>query len=122
MARVLLGERGVEPWSYLKFLYLKKVGWKGLVDGLDSGVYKATPLSRLNAAEGMRDPQSPGPNAAGGNDPRSPRPSSPTSLSAPGLTLSVASLFEFFRLFGWVTSGRRSTISSIDRVWCFHPR
>jgi F420-non-reducing hydrogenase large subunit len=43
----------VEPWSYLKFPYLKKVGWKGLVDGADSGVYKATPLSRLNAAEGM---------------------------------------------------------------------
>ncbi len=43
----------VEPWSYLKFPYLKKVGWKGFVDGVDSGVYKATPLSRLNAADGM---------------------------------------------------------------------
>lgn len=43
----------VEPWSYLKFPYLKGVGWKGLVDGLDSGVYCATPLSRLNAADGM---------------------------------------------------------------------
>ncbi|MCJ7530049.1 MAG: nickel-dependent hydrogenase large subunit, partial [Anaerolineales bacterium] len=29
----------VEPWTYLKFPYLKKVGWKGLVDGKDSGVY-----------------------------------------------------------------------------------
>ena len=46
----------VEPWSYLKFPYLKKVGWKGLVDGVDSGVYKATPLSRLNAADGMATP------------------------------------------------------------------
>ena len=46
----------VEPWSYLKFPYLKKVGWKGLVDGADSGVYKATPLSRLNAADGMATP------------------------------------------------------------------
>jgi len=46
----------VEPWSYLKFPYLKKIGWKGLVDGPDSGVYKATPLSRLNAAEGMATP------------------------------------------------------------------
>jgi F420-non-reducing hydrogenase large subunit len=46
----------VEPWSYLKFPYLKKVGWKGLVDGQDSGVYKATPLSRLNAADGMATP------------------------------------------------------------------
>jgi F420-non-reducing hydrogenase large subunit len=47
----------VEPWSYLKFPYLKKVGWKGFVDGKDSGVYKCTPLSRLNAADGMATPK-----------------------------------------------------------------
>jgi F420-non-reducing hydrogenase large subunit len=46
----------VEPWTYLKFPYLKAVGWKGLVDGKDSGVYCATPLSRLNAADGMATP------------------------------------------------------------------
>jgi F420-non-reducing hydrogenase large subunit len=46
----------VEPWTYLKFPFLKKVGWKGLVDGKESGVYRATPLSRLNAAEGMPTP------------------------------------------------------------------
>ena len=46
----------VEPWTYLKFPYLKKVGWKGFVDGKDSGVYTATPLSRLNAADGMATP------------------------------------------------------------------
>lgn len=46
----------VEPWSYLKFPYLKGIGWKGLVDGKDSGVYKSTPLSRLNAADGMATP------------------------------------------------------------------
>jgi len=46
----------VEPWTYLKFPYLRKVGWKGLVDGADSGVYKATPLSRLNASSGMATP------------------------------------------------------------------
>lgn len=46
----------VEPWTYLKFPYLKKVGWKGFVDGKDSGVYMATPLSRLNAADGMSTP------------------------------------------------------------------
>jgi F420-non-reducing hydrogenase large subunit len=46
----------VEPWTYLKFPYLKKVGWKGFTDGIDSGVYKATPLSRLNAADGMATP------------------------------------------------------------------
>jgi F420-non-reducing hydrogenase large subunit len=47
----------VEPYSYLKYPYLKKVGWKGFVDGMDSGVYKATPLSRLNAANGMATPR-----------------------------------------------------------------
>jgi F420-non-reducing hydrogenase large subunit len=47
----------VEPWSYLKFPYLKGVGWKGLVDGVDSGVYQATPLSRLNASDGMATPK-----------------------------------------------------------------
>jgi F420-non-reducing hydrogenase large subunit len=46
----------VESWSYLKFPYLKEVGWQGFVDGVDSGVYKATPLSRLNAADGMATP------------------------------------------------------------------
>lgn len=47
----------VEPWTYLKFPYLKNVGWKGFVDGNDSGVYMATPLSRLNAADGMATPR-----------------------------------------------------------------
>lgn len=46
----------VEPWSYLKFPYLKKIGWKGFIDGQNSGVYHATPLSRLNAADGMATP------------------------------------------------------------------
>lgn len=49
-------EEHVEPYSYLKFPYLKKVGWKGLVDGKDSGVYKATPLSRCNVADAMATP------------------------------------------------------------------
>ena len=47
----------VEPWTYLKFPYLKKVGWKGLVPGRDNGIYQATPLSRLNAADGMATPR-----------------------------------------------------------------
>jgi len=46
----------VEKFSYLKFPFLKKIGWKGLVDGPDSGVYQATPLSRLNVADGMATP------------------------------------------------------------------
>lgn len=53
--RDFVAER-VEPWSYLKFPFLKKVGWKGFVDGKDSGVYHATPLSRLNASDGMATP------------------------------------------------------------------
>lgn len=49
-------EERVESYSYLKYPYLKKIGWKGFVDGQDSGVYHATPLSRLNAADGMATP------------------------------------------------------------------
>ena len=45
-----------EPWTYLKFPFLKKIGWKGLVDGVDSGVYRVAPLARLNAADGMATP------------------------------------------------------------------
>jgi len=47
----------VEPWTYLKFPYLKNVGWKGFTTGKDSGVYQATPLSRLNASDGMATPR-----------------------------------------------------------------
>lgn len=46
----------VEPWSYLKFPYLKNIGWKGFVDGPDSGLYVASPLSRLNVTDGMATP------------------------------------------------------------------
>ncbi len=46
----------VEPWTYVKMVYLKKIGWKGFVDGKDSGIFRATPLSRLNAADGMATP------------------------------------------------------------------
>ena len=49
-------EEHVEPWTYLKFPFLKRVGWKGFVDGKESGVYFATPLSRLNVADGMATP------------------------------------------------------------------
>ena len=49
-------EERVEPWTYVKFPYLKKVGWKGFVDGAESGVYRVGPLGRLNASEGMATP------------------------------------------------------------------
>jgi len=45
-----------ESWSYLKFPYLKKVGWKGFVEGKDSGIYRVAPLARLNVADGMATP------------------------------------------------------------------
>ncbi|HEY3416307.1 MAG TPA: Ni/Fe hydrogenase subunit alpha [Armatimonadota bacterium] len=47
----------VEPWSYIKFCYLKNVGWKGFTGGVDSGVYGVAPLARLNVADGMATPQ-----------------------------------------------------------------
>jgi F420-non-reducing hydrogenase large subunit len=46
----------VEPWTYVKFPYLKKVGWNGFIDGVDSGVYRVAPLARLNVADGMATP------------------------------------------------------------------
>lgn len=45
-----------EPWSYLKFPFLKKIGWKGFQDGKDSSIYRVAPLARLNAADGMAAP------------------------------------------------------------------
>src|SRR4030042_203854 len=49
-------EERVEPWSYMKTLYLKGVGWKGFIDGKKSGIYRVGPLARLNASEGMATP------------------------------------------------------------------
>jgi F420-non-reducing hydrogenase large subunit len=46
----------VEPWTYVKFPFLKNIGWKGFVDGKDSGVFRVAPLARLNAADGMATP------------------------------------------------------------------
>jgi F420-non-reducing hydrogenase large subunit len=46
----------VEPWSYMKLPFLRKVGWKGFTEGKDSGVYRVSPLARLNAADGMATP------------------------------------------------------------------
>jgi len=46
----------IEPWSYIKFCYLKDVGWQGFKDGPESGIYSVAPLARLNAASGMATP------------------------------------------------------------------
>lgn len=50
-----LAER-VEPWTYVKFPFLKRPGWKGLTDGRDSGLYRVGPLGRVNASRAMATP------------------------------------------------------------------
>ena len=47
----------VEPWSYMKFTYLKQRGWQGFVEGPDTSIYSVAPLARLNAADGMATPR-----------------------------------------------------------------
>jgi len=47
----------VEPWSYVKFPFLKQVGWSGFADGAGSGIYSVAPLARLNASDGMATPE-----------------------------------------------------------------
>jgi NAD-reducing hydrogenase large subunit len=43
-----IGER-VEPWTYLKFPYYKKLGWP-------AGTYRVGPLGRVNASDRMATP------------------------------------------------------------------
>jgi F420-non-reducing hydrogenase large subunit len=47
----------VEPWSYMKFTFLKKRGWKGFNEGPDTSIYSVAPLGRLNASDGMATPK-----------------------------------------------------------------
>jgi F420-non-reducing hydrogenase large subunit len=47
----------VEPWSYVKFPYLKKSGWEGFVEADATSIYRVAPTARLNAADGMATPQ-----------------------------------------------------------------
>ncbi|NLL19149.1 MAG: Ni/Fe hydrogenase subunit alpha [Clostridia bacterium] len=46
----------VEPWTYLKFPYLKKMGWSGMKEGVGGGIYRVGPLARLNVSDGMATP------------------------------------------------------------------
>ena len=46
----------VEPWSYVKFCFLKPLGWQGFEEGPQSSVYSVAPLARLNTADGMATP------------------------------------------------------------------
>jgi len=47
----------VEPWSYMKFTYLKDRGWKDFAEGPETSIYAVGPLARLNAAEGLATPK-----------------------------------------------------------------
>ena len=47
----------VEPWSFVKFCYLKSLGWHGFQEGPQSGIFAVAPLARLNAASGMATPE-----------------------------------------------------------------
>ncbi len=47
-------EEKVEPWTYVKFPYLKEIGWDDFRTGEDSGVFRVGPLARLNVASGMK--------------------------------------------------------------------
>ncbi len=46
----------VEPWTYVRFSYLRNIGWRGFTDGISSGIFSVAPLARLNAADGMATP------------------------------------------------------------------
>jgi F420-non-reducing hydrogenase large subunit len=47
----------VEPWTYAKLTFLKRKGWKGFVEGEESGLYRVGPLARLNVARSMATPR-----------------------------------------------------------------
>jgi F420-non-reducing hydrogenase large subunit len=46
----------VEPWSYLKFPFLKNIGWKGLEANPESGLYRVNSLARLNVVDKIKTP------------------------------------------------------------------
>ncbi|AGK61077.1 F420-non-reducing hydrogenase subunit A [Archaeoglobus sulfaticallidus PM70-1] len=46
----------VIPWSYMKFPYLKQLGWNDIRDGEGTSIYSVGPLPRLNVSEGMNTP------------------------------------------------------------------
>lgn len=47
----------VEPWSYVKFNFLRQLGWRGFIDGPETSLYAVAPLARLNASDGMATPK-----------------------------------------------------------------
>lgn len=48
----------VQPWTYLKFPYQKKLGgWDGIKEGPDTNIYAVGPLARFNVVDGMDTPK-----------------------------------------------------------------
>jgi F420-non-reducing hydrogenase large subunit len=45
-----------EPWSTVRFTYLRDRGWQGFTEGDDSSLYRVGPLARLAVASGMATP------------------------------------------------------------------
>ena len=46
----------IEPWSYLKFPYLKQYGWQGISEKTAGSIVRTGPLGMLNASDGMQTP------------------------------------------------------------------
>lgn len=46
----------VEQFSYMKFPFYKELGWKGLVESAENGVYRVGPLGRYNVTSGYNTP------------------------------------------------------------------
>jgi F420-non-reducing hydrogenase large subunit len=46
-----------ERWTYVKFPYLRALGFRGFREGADNGIYRVGPLGRVNAARGMATPR-----------------------------------------------------------------
>ncbi|MEO0086571.1 MAG: Ni/Fe hydrogenase subunit alpha [candidate division WOR-3 bacterium] len=44
----------VYEWSFVKFPYLKNIGFKGFIPSKDNGLYRVGPLARLNVSEGLK--------------------------------------------------------------------
>jgi len=41
----------VEPWNYIRFTHLKKIGWKGLIEGNGTSLYRVAEHNQLIASD-----------------------------------------------------------------------
>lgn len=47
----------IMEWSYVKFPYLKNIGWKGLLEAPKNGIFRVGPLARMNITKGLTTPK-----------------------------------------------------------------